>query len=1192
MLFSFTGGLTAEKHVEAYVGSGRIKNLAKVEAVTGTFDYVGSGGLLKLRPRKPLVNHLYHEKHTQVYSQSAVVEFVRKDYGELVNQNVSNCVAISGIISTNTTASTGCIQVAPGTTLAIAPSNNYTIPAIQTTPSSTEDYGLVSESYNSQPDYGWILDTSDLRTPYGRGLRFTSQVEVNVNHVYDWTSSGEPPIFKLWGDTTLPLDVLEIGEGTLFSMGGAAETVGTAEQGGGLYRIGGEAKTTFSLIHNGSGSLRKFSGAAESATWNPEEKQMLFSFTGSGEERHTEAYVGSGRLRNFAKIEAERGTFNYVGSGSLNLHPRKPQIYQLSDLGSFTLDFYSLQNAYINLGDFFKYEGYTNLGAVQLQWLTLEQSHEKHTEAYNNSACEDGVDLNYGEIVNTTSLVCTDVNGNITTNTTAATGCTKVPPGTVLTLNTGVTYTVPLITTVPSVTEDYGLVSEGNAPERRDYGWILGSTSKVCPFGAFEITGNAATHYVENIITTGYSVSGKAGLRLFGEAATFWTPPFHGSGWTPLTGTVGESFTPWIPPGEGILWSMGGAAEATAQIWKADGLFKIGGDGYTLFSLLHIGSGIVRVTGEGEEPRARVHTGSGSLKKFSGAAESITFNPLERQMLFSFIGSGAERVTLNPPEEGAEIRIGSTAAPYFFVPRYPGSGRIPVAGIADTAGTRAFIGSGSLKKFSGAAESITFNPDEKQMLFSFRGEGLNSLGIVAIGSGRLFTLSGATESSATAYATTGLFRVGGESTVRFTPSWIGSGSLRKFSGAAESITFNPDEKQMLFSFTGAASSSTLVIPPEGTGRIKIGAGASDYRFWPNWISKGGVKLSGDAFVRFTPNWIGSGSLKKFSGAAESITFNPDERQMLFSFTGAGAESTVVNPPEEGTEIRLSGESSIRWVPNNVGSGNIFITGTAKTHYVPDIEGSGGLWTWNGAAESQAIAITSIPTLFRVYGNGDIARSRPYIGSGSLRKLGGSAESITFNPDEKQMLFSFLGQGATTRTRSESGQGTVKTLGESTYKFSPVFFGSGTVRVSGEATVTRARDFVGFGSLRKFTGTAESVTWNPEEKQMLFSFGGVGADSKTSKLLSQGGVLTVRGTSGDPKLTFAEQKQVEIDITGDSVDIRSHAYAGSGRISNVNNADESFTRQGYQGSGRIGPLTGFALVQIVVWQPAHTQVWII
>ena len=39
-------------------------------------------------------------------------------------------------------------------------------------------------------------------------------------------------------------------------------------------------------------------------------------------------------------------------------------------------------------------------------------------------------------------------------------------------------------------------------------------------------------------------------------------------------------------------------------------------------------------------------------------------------------------------------------------------------------------------------------------------------------------------------------------------------------------------------------------------------------------------------------------------------------------------------------------------------------------------------------------------------------------------------------------------------------------------------------------------------------------------------------------------------------------------------------------------DEAFVREGYQGSGQIGPITGFALVAVVVWQPPHTQVWII
>jgi hypothetical protein len=109
--------------------------------------------------------------------------------------------------------------------------------------------------------------------------------------------------------------------------------------------------------------------------------------------------------------------------------------------------------------------------------------------------------------------------------------------------------------------------------------------------------------------------------------------------------------------------------------------------------------------------------------------------------------------------------------------------------------------------------------------------------------------------------------------------------------------------------------------------------------------------------------------------------------------------------------------------------------------------------------------------------------------------------------------------------------------------------------------------------------------------MLFSFTGVGADSRTSKLLSQGGTLAVRGTSGDPLLTFAEQPRVEIDITGDSIDLRAHAYQGSGRISNVNNADDAYVRAPYRGSGSV-TISGDALIQVQLFQPAFTQVWII
>ena len=744
--------------------------------------------------------------------------------------------------------------------------------------------------------------------------------------------------------------------------------------------------------------------------------------------------------------------------------------------------------------------------------------------------------------------------------------------------------------------------------------------------GGLKILGNLAesftpaTHIGSGFL---YNFSGAAestsigavsgGLFKFGsEAYTLFSLQHFGSGTIRVFGNVGESITPTAHIGSGSLRKLSGAAEsATFNPLERQMLFSFTGVGGEVFTanppekgteIRISGEHVVRATnaeqpfgripisGEGSVPRTRIHIGSGTFKKFSGAAESITFNPLEKQMLFSFNGVGKEIFSANPPEETAELRLRGTTEPEILTFAEQPFGRIPVTGIADTDRTRSFFGSGSLKKFSGVAESITFNPLERQLLFSFTGTGSESLTIPYSGDGRLFTFNSSTVVSAAAYETTGLFKVSGVSINIRSLSHIGSGTFKKFSGAAESLTFNPTEEQLLFSFTGQGSDA-VSRPYIGSGSIKIRPKASDIRFVPNWNSVGGLRLYVYSAYRFAPVWIGSGSLRKFSGAAESLTFNPTEEQMLFSFTGQGSESRLAREISKGGTVKLSGVATDKFVPNNIGSGTIFVTGDADAVRARDFAGSGSLRKLSGAAESRAIDITTLPSLFRVYGDGDIARSRPYIGSGSLRKLGGSAESLTFNPDEKQMLFSFLGEGKVRKTKSKVGQGTVKTLGNVIDRFSPVYIGSGTARVLGDATVVRARDFVGFGSLRKLSGAAESLTFNPLEKQMLFSFTGVGADSRTSKLLSQGGTLAVRGTSGDPLLTFAEQPRVEIDITGDSTDLRVRAYQGSGTISNVNNLDESFARVGYQGSGEIS-IHGIALVQVQLFQPPFTQVWII
>ena len=110
--------------------------------------------------------------------------------------------------------------------------------------------------------------------------------------------------------------------------------------------------------------------------------------------------------------------------------------------------------------------------------------------------------------------------------------------------------------------------------------------------------------------------------------------------------------------------------------------------------------------------------------------------------------------------------------------------------------------------------------------------------------------------------------------------------------------------------------------------------------------------------------------------------------------------------------------------------------------------------------------------------------------------------------------------------------------------------------------------------------------------MLFSFTGERISEKTAfRELGTAGKFTFTGTSGDPLLTFAEQPFVNIDVTGDSVDIRTRAYQGTGRLFTVNNVDEAFIRTGYQGSGNI-KIDGIALVQVQLFQPPRTFVWII
>ena len=1149
-LFSFSGG--DERNSFVHYGSGSITllprkpetyELSELSTFTleeyqlcssyinlGDTSFYSSNTELGCAQLKWLNAEESHEKHTEVYDLGLCNDNPEIDYGLIADANALACVTINGgTVTTNTTATTGCTKVAVGTVLTIAPGVTYKVPPQLTTPTAVEDYGLVSETYNPRRDYGHILETIGIICPFG---------EIGIFHGSADVAFSRPTV-----------GTAEIGG--FIKLRGEAEVFYTPPYivEGIIGRISGEGTTLFSLLHPSEGGIFKaFSGSAETVLWDPDLEQLGWELRGTAVPVFSLAHFGSGTIRITPGVDQARslrppagGVINIDGTAIESFIANPPEEAPLFRFTG-TLD-ESFATEYVGEGTLFSFSGSSEL-------LTFAEQPEVN-------------------------------------------------------------------------------------------------------------------------------------IKISGVAEAPRTRAFVGSGSLKKFSGLAESFTA-NPQERQLLFSFTGAATEVLSANPPEDGAEIRLSGSTTPEILTFSEqpfGTISIFGESKDAFVPSNIGSGSLFAFAGAAEAVGFNPPDITTDIKFFGTAEEIFSANPPEEGAKVRVTGDAFPVFFVPKYPASGLITITGDADTDRARSFIGSGSLRKISGAAESVTFNPDEKQMLFSFTGESTIKHTEVYVGVDTPIRLRRGSLSDFQTYDfqpnwnAFGVITVSGDVGVNFVPNNVGFGNIFTIGGSAEAVTFNPDEKQMLFSFTGELAERTTASHVGEGNLFAFSGGAERVAYVPTLLAD--IRLNGQVGIRYVPNNIGFGNIFTIGGSAESITFNPDERQLLFSFTGevvesfgvaetkqievdiAGDGSFIRSRAYEGSgTISVFGESSNKLLINNVGFGNIFniggsaeavtfnpeerqmlfsftgeriaekrtsreisqggvitITGTAgdpslafaeqptvhtkisgkvffTTHR--SITGTGSLFAFSGGAEAVGAVPPTEQALFRVVGDSENNRSAVYVGSGSLRKLSGAAESVSFNPDERQMLFSFTGERISEkRTSREISQGgTLKVSGESSVLLTLAHQGEGTIPVTGDTKFTRARDFVGFGTLRKLSGAAESLTFNPTERDMLFSFTGERiAERTTFRELGTAGKFTFTGTSGDPLLTFAEQPFVNIDVTGDSVDIRSRAYQSTGTLFAINNVDEAFVRTGYQGSGSL-KLSGIALVQVQLFQPSRVYVWII
>jgi len=1120
---SMVRGVLAERITASEIGSGVLFNFSRADEAF-VFSYEGTGNLYKIGGGEERVTTDYLATGALAPLQSNVkVNFVP-------NWRGSGTIPVTGAVSdvkrTYGEQPFGVIPVFTGDAYAERVTWDY------------NDSSIVPFGYT---DFGPLPGTATIE-------------EITTNTILSGTSTGSVVRINVGvvgvvdPDYTVSL-VSNFTAGSTFDYGSIAEGYsgnidwGYISQTVWQYPFGGFQYTSHTHTSRSVRFIaeKTFDAAVKirSSTWvriNPQWNGFIvLKASGSATYSVTRPYIGEGRAFSIVYAEASR-VFDYVGEGqiykiggaveSVSFNPDEKQalfpIRGVADV-RFAPNWNAFGTLWASHGTAepvlrsFAYEGTGVLPTI----ISTEKS---RTYSYNDSSENLYEYRDYASLPGVGTVTTITPSQNL--SGTSPTSIIRIGlNGVVATVPLGQTYGIdPWLSAGATTIHDCGFITDPGATVREDYGFTsvfspIRTKVSEYPFGKL-VSFTSLTHDSQTKIFISDPIPWEHAIKIRSDSEVRVPPQ-------------------WVT-NDPTLWTWSGAAECTVVIPPTTPpLFKFAG-GYTDLKFITAEEGsahmevsgrcqeavvsdnyryvVIDVTGNAGENFSLHFHGFGNLYSIGRSAEAITIDIPAFQADLTFGGLASQRFTASE-QVTVDIDLSGTALEK-HTEDWVGQSRTEIFNVSVVPLiTKHWTGEGRIFNFSGAVEAFTFNPLELTALFDFTGR-LDESRAIAI-AGLVHTeVRGTSSPEILTFAEQpfGRTEVYGQADILRTHAYHGDGQVFSVGGAAESLTLKLPEFTADAVLKGAVTQSFTFGGIIGSGVFTVSGEIADPLLTFAEQPLGDIYLSGDAVVVNVDIHFGVGGLFSIGAADEAITLKLPAFQADIAFS-----------PEK---------AGIRAAYREIGQAEILFSG----------EVSEPILTF---AEQPRIEVD-------IFGASTSSRSHVWVGEGRIFAISGAAESITFVLPEFQADMVFKGFGGFIRTFSERFTIESKLSGTARIKYIPNWIGSGGATIDVTSTFSRTRDFIGEGRIFNISGASESVTFNPEERQLLFSIGG----TRTSETVafSPDEVPVPLDITGEAFERFTPNNigsgTIYVDVTT-SVS-RTRDFVGEGRIFNISGASESFT----------------------------------